>query len=204
MPAMGRSWIDYPAIDVPIRQFFVAALPLGSPITHAIALYELGTYHRNYNNSVKAGVSSLLAAYNKYQRNCPGRHLVMFAGYSQGADVTVKAYDSLPRAKQAQIIMANFGDPHFNELDSDVDQGDFDHSLQAIMPHWWGEIAHYFPYYDGSHVHSWCLNGDTICNYSWPNLRHCATSACPHYHYVDTGDTSEAARWAYQTWIALR
>jgi hypothetical protein len=201
IPAMSDSPIDYPAIDVPIQQFIDIASPLSSGITRLRAATKLRAYHSSYQHSVTAGVGSLLAAYNAYQRKCPG-YPVMFAGYSQGADVTVQAYDLLPRAKKSRVIMANFGDPHFNQLDNFIDQGSFNHALQAIMPHFWGEEPHFFPYFDRSHVHSWCLHGDTICNYSLANLIGCASKACPHYHYMDQY-TSDAARWAHQAWTQL-
>lgn len=100
-------------------------------------------------------------------------------------------------------ILANFGDPHFDSYDNFVDQGNFTRGLDSILPHWWlSDTVHTFPYSDGSHVHSWCLHGDGICNYSLGNMIGALLGSYPHYHYMDKY-TASAAKWAYGVWKSM-
>ena len=194
--------IGYPAIAVPVQQ--VLEVLFGSTFVQVVAAEELYTYETRYNASVTAGVAQLLTEYNVYERACRG-HRVMFAGYSQGADVIYQAYKLLPPGQQQHVIMASFGDPHFDSYDTFVDQGSFTKGLLSILPYWWAsDEVHTFPYSDGSHVHSWCLHGDGVCNYSFGNMVGALppppfSSSYPHYHYMDVY-TAEAAQWAYGVW----
>jgi len=208
VPAMHATYVDYPAIDVPIGQFI--RLVTGNAFTVVDAAEQLIAYHRDYQASVEAGEAELLAKFNAYNRHC-NNYPVVFAGYSQGADVTTWAFNIL--TPQYRIIMANFGDPHFNPYETtvnqgtyyqlnpaytDIDEGSYNPALQAILVHFWGDAPHHIQPGLGV-VHSWCVHGDPVCNYDVSNVLGCATSACPHYHYMDSY-TAAAARWAYQEW----
>jgi hypothetical protein len=192
--------IGYPAIAVPIQQ--IEEILFGNAFVAIAAAQQLFTYESRYNASVTAGVGQLLADYNAYERACRGGK-VMFAGYSQGADVIYQAYKLLPRGQRQHVIMASFGDPHFNSYDTFVDQGNFTRGRLSILPYWWArDVVHTFPYSDGSHVHSWCLHGDGVCNYSFGNMVGGLLPSYPHYHYMDSY-TAEAAKWAYDVWKNL-
>jgi hypothetical protein len=78
----------------------------------------------------------------------------MFAGYSEGADVTTQAYDILQNSAKRHVILVNFGDPHFDEIENLVEHGGYSDPLQAILVHWWGNPAHSFTSSDSSHVGS--------------------------------------------------
>jgi hypothetical protein len=205
IPNMKDSWIDYPAVDVPFVDYIgwystlrVSPNPwTQAAITaaHLVFTARLKGYQPRYDNSVTAGVGELLAEYNAYERKCSG-HPVMFGGYSQGADVAAQAYDVLPRGARQHVILTLFGDPHFNP------------GLKAVMvgaelPYLRGDPPHSFLSADASHVRSWCLKGDPICNYSLTNLLGCGDPwSCAHYHYMDAY-TADAARWAYNAWKKL-
>ena len=153
----------------------------------------MARYHGSYTNSLTAGLGALLAAYNGYERKCPGSP-VMFAGYSQGADVTTQAYDTLPSSAKAHVILVNFGDPHFDATENRVEHGPYS-NLPGILMYWWGDPAHSFTASDSSHVGSWCAAGDLVCNWSWTNAATGGVSV--HEHEYPLQYTGLAASWAY-------
>lgn len=201
--AMAEDAINYPAIDVPIPDVIRYAYSIinANAIGVAIAQYELDVYHSAYNNSVTAGVGSLLGAYNAYQRSCPGGPAV-FAGYSQGADVVAQAYSALPAAKQRSVLVTLFGDPHFNPGERTIDQGNFNPSYKAILVSIWGDAPHSFSTADNGTVRSWCLKGDAVCNFTLQGILGGLSSSFPHFHYMDS-DTKLAAQWVYRSWRQL-
>ena len=202
VPSVDASYINYPAINVPLPSIddFLAPGPIGL----AIYATQLITYHSAYNASVANGVHNLLSMYNNYESGCPGQPVV-FAGYSQGADVATQVYDSLPQAARSHVILVLFGDPHFDPAQPWVDQGTYNPNLQAILVRFFHDQPHSFAKSDSSHVETWCDNGDVVCNFSWSNAFDCAlllpANYCLHefiYSYSDA--TSLAAWWAYNVW----
>jgi Cutinase len=208
VPGMKAIAIDYPAIDIPLptASEIAEASPafLGDETGLALAAaqygYTLTRYHSGYYNSLTAGLGELLAQYNAYERKCPGTP-VMFAGYSQGADVTTAAYEILRSSAKRHVILVNFGDPHFDEVENWVEHGGYSDKLQAILVHWWGDPAHSFTSSDRSHVGSWCAAGDLVCNWSWANVLSGGIGI--HEHDYVSQYTGAAASWAYNAWKNL-
>jgi outer membrane protein assembly factor BamB len=189
VPGMAAEPINYPAIPVQEDPLRIVNYPVA------------------YEKSVENGVQNLISDYNNYEANCPGWPVV-FAGYSQGVDVIVRAFDSLSGAEQSDVILVGFGDPHFNPAQSWVDEGNYNPKREAILVRFWGDAPHSFPPSDASHVQSWCASGDAICNYNLNNGIGCAVTAlfnhCLHeYVYANTAYTYEAALWAYNAWKKL-
>ena len=200
---MSPTAINYTALDVPLPTEQEIALARAGATGELAAAAEYGhtlaAYRNAYQNSVTTGLAELLAQYNAYERKCPG-HPVMFAGYSQGADVTTDAYDLLPQAKKNHVILVNFGDPHFDAGERWVDHGSYNSDLQAILVHWWGNPAHSFTQSDSGRVGTWCAAGDPVCNWSWSNI---LTGVLVHLYTYASKYTAPAASWAYQAWRNL-
>jgi len=181
VPAMGSEPVSYPA----------TAVPWPDP-----------RYKVAYGNSVSRGVATVMTMYAALRSWCPRTRLVL-AGYSQGADVAYRVSSLLPRAARSRVIIAAFGDPHFNPVQSWADAGSYHRPFYGILETGWNEPAHRWSGSYAPHVRSWCLHGDDICNATGLRAATCAVSCTHETGYISSGYTRDAAFWAYRTWTKL-
>jgi hypothetical protein len=174
--------------------------PIGYP---AIPVGDGGSvqYGGNYITSVNKGYEALSGELSKLQSACPNTKVIL-VGYSQGAQVAGDVYESLGAAGQKRIILVMFGDPLFNPVQSRVDlpqsgQWKYNPSLRGIYQ-FYSPQMHLVPTVSVQNMHSYCLKGDPVCNYSKTNLVSCIRKlgACPHLRYANDGWTVAAANWA--------
>ncbi len=158
-------------------------------------------YRTSYNGSVIDGVVTLLNAYVDYEHQCPGGRVV-FAGYSQGADVVNRVWHDLSSQEQSRVILVTFGDPHFNPREPWADNGTYNPKLQAVLVHFWRDPPVSFP--RGSRVQEYCSDGDPVCNYSAAWGAACVVSLidnqCLHITVYRDVYAADGAFWAYQQW----
>jgi pimeloyl-ACP methyl ester carboxylesterase len=180
VPGMGSEPVNYPAIAVrwPDPRYKVA-----------------------YGNSVSHGVANVMAIYATLRSWCPRTPLVL-AGYSQGADVAYRVSSRLPKAARSRVIIAAFGDPHFNPAQSWADAGSYQ-PFYGILETGWNEPAHKWRGSYAPHLRSWCLHGDDICNATGLRATTCAVSCTRESGYINSGYTRDAALWAYRMWKKL-
>jgi len=108
-------------------------------------------------------------------------------------------FEDLPATQRRHIAaLALFGDPRFNPKQQAVDRGDYDKRLWGIFnvldPEPREIRGNAIP-----DVHSYCTQGDPVCNYSPKNVAAC-TLNCAHLQYVIRGWTDLAAFWAVSHW----
>lgn len=166
--------ITYPAIPMPYNaKSFLQYLP-------------------QYNASVKAGTSTLLAEVREQIASCPDAQIVL-AGYSQGAQVVGDAWmDHMSASEKGHIVgVALLGDPKFKGAQTAVNVGDYVKSMNGIWDSMPLESPRTVPAALVPKIRSYCLANDPICNFSVSNALFCksAPSSCPHVHYPD---------WYYQ------
>jgi hypothetical protein len=109
----------------------------------------------------------------------------------------------LPEAAQSRVIIAAFGDPHFNPGQAWADAGNFYHTLYGVLVTVWDEQPHIWPDSYAPHLRSWCLHGDDICNATGLRFGTCGVSCTHETGYISSGYTRDAASWAYQQWKKL-
>jgi YD repeat-containing protein len=184
--------LDYPAVSVP------------SAIATAGALYQ---------RSYARGVSRLREELEQHAAECREQRFVLI-GYSQGAHVVgdvvagldpARALDREILARIAGVVM--FGDPRYNREDTRVNVGGrrlngvFDQWGLAVSPTSRPLVGRRGIYQQppASRVHSYCLAGDLVCNWSSSNAVGCLGVAwvpilgavpifrpsCAHLHYTD-------------------
>jgi hypothetical protein len=179
VPRLATTPIEYPAVAV----------------GYSGPLY----YKSTYKNSVAAGKNTLQTALLIFWSKCP-RTYVMLAGYSQGAQVAGDVADTLTMAQRAHVAaVALFGDPRFNPLQPQVDVPGlgYNPNLEGIYQ-FADKHMRQVPLDLMPRVHSYCLQGDPICNYKLKYATTCAlySSLCPHLFYQELGYPSDAADWA--------
>ncbi len=109
VPGMGSEPVSYPATAV---------------------RWPDPRYKMAYGRSVSHGVAAVMAIYATLRSWCPRTPLVL-AGYGQGADVAYRVSSLLPEAARSRVIIATFGDPHFNPAQSWADAGTRDAAFWA-------------------------------------------------------------------------
>jgi hypothetical protein len=179
VPGLSATPIDYPAV----------------PVGYTGVFY----YKNTYKNSVAAGENTLQTALLAFWSKCPQTY-VMLAGYSQGAQVAGDVADTLTEARRARIAaVALFGDPRFNPGQSQVDVSGtgYNPKLEGIYQ-FADKQMRQVPTDLVPRVHSYCLEGDPICNYKLQYAVTCGlySSLCPHLFYQELGYPSDAANWA--------
>ncbi|GAA1440704.1 hypothetical protein GCM10009617_08260 [Leifsonia poae] len=162
-----------------------------------------------YDDSVQGGVNATVMRLVDAHNNCSTTKFIL-AGYSQGAEVIGRAITELsPEVRQAVSAVAVFGDPYFNQADSDADLSNFGLPYNGAL----GTRDKWKDLLDAP-VFSYCHNGDPICGAQYhaefPNLP--ATDVvdaahltqitglkgeglfAEHESYVDDGSTRRASR----------
>jgi hypothetical protein len=94
--------INYPAVA---WYQYIKLVPLGRPDWNGLGKSE-ATGEADLLAAIKADEAKSTAA------DCPGAPILL-AGYSQGAEVVVRALDALPAADRSSITVALLGDPSF-------------------------------------------------------------------------------------------
>jgi hypothetical protein len=168
-----------------------------------------------YNASESDGVNKLNLTLASYFLRTTCTAPVILAGYSQGAEVVMDAYNALaPQYKRRVAAIALFGDPLFNQRAS-IDVGTFSQRTSGrgalgVRPLPSPDLV--------SKTRSYCLFQDPICNMgtntieSITDLLQChgpndqATQVtCPHLHYrSESGYTAQAADFIYNTMAASK
>ena len=136
------------------------------------------------NRSEVDGVSSVLANVNALRRICSTRPILL-AGYSQGADVVIRAVNSMGPIQRRTVSVALLGSPSF--LPSlPQDRGTFDAKRRGIRPSLNRATFHLSPDVAPRAIDV-CLRADSICNYYWVNAPNLANGTDAHYTYVKAG-----------------
>ncbi|WP_442544993.1 cutinase family protein [Arthrobacter sp. KN11-1C] len=168
-----------------------------------------------YNASESDGVNKLNLTLASYFLRTTCTAPVILAGYSQGAEVVMDAYNALaPQYRRRIVAITLFGDPLFNQRAS-IDVGTFSQRTSGrgalgVRPQPSPDVA--------SKTRSYCLFQDPICNMgsntieSITDLLQChgpndqATQVtCPHLHYrSESGYTAQAADFVYGAMVASR
>ena len=156
-------------------------------------------YGANYKKSVQGGTANFMSEYDKFNAKCPGTPVVI-AGYSQGVDVAYQVSSLLPNSVRSHVIIVGFGDPHFNPGQSWADAGNYYHNLYGFLVTWFDQEPHYWDSSYRPHLRSWCQRGDDICNATGLRIATCLLSCTHETGYINSGDTIDAANWAYDQW----
>lgn len=161
--------------------------------------YAATSYPTDYANSVLAGVDSLTGVLAQINKDCPQSQVIV-VGYSQGAHTT-DVVRFLPTVIQTQVkALVLLGDPLFNPPLTTVNKGTFSTSLYGVWsaPNGPGGLPpRQFPSNMASKAASYCLAGDSICNFTPAAALSCKSNptACPHALYRPDW-TQQAAIWA--------
>ena len=179
VPGLSATPIDYPAVSVGYTGAFY--------------------YKNTYKNSVAAGENALQTALIVFWSKCPGSY-VMLAGYSQGAQVAGDVADTLTKTQRAHIAaVVLFGDPRFNPRQTQVNVPGLGYNpkLEGIYQ-FANKQMRQVPADLVPRVHSYCLQGDPICNYKLQYAVTCGlySSLCPHLYYQKLSYPNDAADWA--------
>ena len=177
-PGTTGEYVNYPAIRV--------------------APWNPRYFTSTYNNSVGAGITSLLAHLSGFMQTCHASR-VYLAGFSQGAQVVADTYlgwlSDAERARVQRLVL--FGDPKFRGDEGlPPNSGTYDARLSGIVAQ--TGSSHRWPARDTAKVRSYCASGDPICNFSSVGQAvGCGASpACPHLHYF----TSSAPAYRGETY----
>ncbi len=184
VPGLAAQAIDYPAIPVDIAHL-------------------LSSYGPRYIDSEYAGQKALRKALIAFLDACPHTYAVL-AGYSQGAQVVGDLFESLTSAQRKHFIVLLFGDPRFNPLQPQVDDGSYSPRLSGVFQ-FIDKHMRLIPAPQIRQVHSYCTDHDPICNYSKANVVLCLADGkkCAHLRYADLGWTKLGALWAIERWRRL-
>lgn len=153
-----------------------------------------------YDASVLTGTDALWRAIEQFITDCPHVYIGV-VGYSQGEQVVRDVYhnDLLPSDQQHIAFVAGYGDPVFDHVQQAIDRGTGAHTrLQGIYYALHPDHVYGVPAQFTHRVHTWCSQGDPICNWSVSNGFHCVTSGpnCPHFTYVENGDVASGVGWS--------
>ena len=172
--------VDYPAIPV--------------DVVHT-------TYTVAYDDSVSEGKGALVAHVRQFIASCPKTY-VIFAGYSQGADVVLMSMREFTAAERKHVAAVDFfGNPHFNPKQVRVNIGEFNPRLAGVyftgssdnIPSSWVALTN-----------SYCTVGDPVCNFSGRNVATCLVGLgvrrCAHQLYPNRGWTKSAADASAAKW----
>ena len=154
-------------------------------------------YLPNYRRSINQGIAVTTSFINSFHTRCPGSAVVL-AGYSQGAHVAGDAYQGLGTAVKDKVVgVALIGDPRFNPDQPRVDVGTYDVRRRGIWQLPGGGPMRTIAASRMPAIHSYCLAGDPVCNYSLGDAAACARphGNCAHLHYIDSGYTNQAGDW---------
>jgi hypothetical protein len=202
----GFGYTVYSALQVVQRRVPVGEDVDQHPIDYPAIPVNLNKKYPNaYRASVQAGKNNLASWLNKYHHDCPGAPVAL-VGYSQGAHVALDVYQEETVAVRQQIVaVAAFGDPRFNPGQPAVDFGSYEKRLGS-----WGVFAGSVRSIASARVaavHSFCVKGDPVCNYSTTNLAVCGKdiSKCVHLHYMDLVFANKATYTTFAgRWIVTR
>jgi hypothetical protein len=138
-------------------------------------------------NSEKVGVSNLLEIISGYRAEsaavgCPNAPILL-AGYSQGAEVVIRAVDAMPAATRATVSVGLVGDPSFiPNVTGDLDFNGA--AYKGIRPSF-SKGSHYsLPSDVLSRTRDICGASDPICAYHASELAGLADTRSTHYHYT--------------------
>jgi hypothetical protein len=191
-----RTVLDAAVTDLPYYPVVV-----DEHITYPALLFPTQKVPTGYGGSKTAGIKELGARMKYWDTMCSGEPFVL-AGYSEGADVVLDAYNSSPYTKQI-ISVAALGDPYFNPLNKDENAGSYE-GYFGFAGGPFGSLARHYPKTAANHVLSLCAKGDWICNLTPLNFATCYPPPthpnCSHYNYWNLQYkhlpyTSFAASW---------
>lgn len=160
----------------------------------AIPFYQIPIPWNDLNTSEDQGVARLLSDIASYRTVCDHR-TIMLAGYSQGAEVVIKAVDQLPRQVRDTLSIALLGNPSFTpNRTADVD---YNKAGQGIRPSF--EQGRYLLPDDVlPRTVDICAKGDPICSFRpqvWlAQAAALGDSRSAHYAYIKLGYTASAAQ----------
>jgi hypothetical protein len=183
----------------------------GSPKLHfsldavlypADAVSDIFTAIANYKASANSGASRIVADVEQTERICGSGVKYAFIAFSQGAWSLHKALYQLPGSILAKTVgVAAFGDPefvHFQEIVRDFKLDDVSNGVAVAsgadlkntnVPKVVRKVTGLF-----------CFPHDPVCQSSTGNapwLALCAANSplCPHFNYVNDGETAKAAKF---------
>jgi hypothetical protein len=151
----------------------------------AITLPQLG----GYPSSVQAGADSAVSFIQQMNGICP-KSVFVLAGWSQGADVvasTMYQVAGFPDLEARVVGATLFGDPQFNP-NSAADVSGTTTGLQGVF----GSRPE-FPSSSVNRIHSYCRDGDAVCNYEPAGFAKFLLGKGPHFGYVNPGPESQLA-----------
>lgn len=180
IPGTESQAIDYPAIAVG---------------------YGGKEYGSEYVKSISKGHDVLDKILTDFLTRCKTTYVVL-AGYSQGAHVAGDEFSYLTKAERAHVgALILIGDPRFNPKQPKVDDGTYDPKLSGVYQLIIPEMRQ-IPAVSVPNVHSYCIAGDPICNYTAKALSKCAAyvaagkpAKCPHVQYLSDW-TQLSGLWA--------
>jgi hypothetical protein len=170
--------IDYPAIPVSLNL----------------------SYKKDYSVSVNEGINVLQSKAASFHTRCPATPIV-FAGYSQGAQVAGDVYQSISQGVRDKTTLVMLGDSRFNPGQSDINAGNFNKDRHGIWAAWfagWSHTLRSFKPSEYGSVRSYCVVYDPICNYTAGNFFNCIPFPgwyCIHSKYLEFGYPDDAATW---------
>jgi uncharacterized protein YraI/predicted esterase len=138
-------------------------------------------------NSESAGVSNLLEIISGYRAEsaaagCPNAPILL-AGYSQGAEVVIRAVHAMPAATQATVSVALLGDPSFiPNVTGDLDFNNT--AYKGIRPSFSKGKHDSLPSDVLSRTRDICAASDPICAYHVSELPGLVDGHSAHYHYT--------------------
>jgi hypothetical protein len=129
----------------------------------AIAVRRYASLHgltADLETSEQVGVRALLADIRgSYLHGCDTRP-VLLAGYSQGAEVVIRAVDELSAAQQAHVTIALFGNPSYlPDLDGDFPGKTVANGIRPSIKH----VAFTLPAAVRARTIDICAPGDPVC-----------------------------------------
>ncbi len=173
--------------------------PPGYPAVNASTVITLKP---KYIASVLGGEAQLLELIRDEQTKCPSTRLIL-AGYSQGAELTARAYLVAIHKKavfESIVGIVLFGDPLYNRVDPADRQTALQKSTQGALKHngalaeaaapWYVAPPDSFPASTIGKVLSYCLIDDYVCQGVGGN-----PFSHQHSHYPPSGDPEDAAKY---------
>jgi fibronectin type 3 domain-containing protein len=157
---------------------------------------DIGRYHE----SVEDGVTQLVAKVRDVIATCRDTTHILLAGYSQGAQVTGNAYQTLTDVEAGHVFgMVLFADPRFNGADSAADAGSYSpkrHGAVREKGTFRSNARPVFPPASNGRILSYCHARDMVCQslFSVGNTGVLVSNVIPtqHTNYTSVGDACGA------------
>ncbi|MDT4941942.1 MAG: cutinase, partial [Pseudonocardiales bacterium] len=164
----------------------------------AIPWYSYVPLWRHLESSEQTGVTNLLAEIGRYRANGCGQRPIMLAGYSQGAEVVIRAVNQLGAAARATLTIGLLGNPSFTpERRGDVD---YNTAGQGIRPSML-QGRHRLPLDVLPKTIDICAKGDPICAFRpavWTQQAAALIDGrSAHYRYAGLGYAADVAKFIW-------